>query len=158
MQCQHLAHYETREGIKLDPTKIQKNPGLHTLAKTMLNSMWGKFGQRTNKTQVQEFDNPQKFTAFLDSDKFDVRYVGVLTEQRVESHYRHEVEDDPVAPNLNIFVACSQPVGRGYAFTKPLISCKNASSTLTRTASWSDVDPDSLIIPSVTTWATSRMN
>ena len=65
MQHQHLADYETREGIKLDPAKIQKNPGLRTLAKMMLNSMWGKFGQRTNKTQVQEFDDPQKFTAFL---------------------------------------------------------------------------------------------
>ena len=27
----------------LEPVKIQKNPGLRTLAK-MLNSMWGKFG------------------------------------------------------------------------------------------------------------------
>lgn len=79
MQHQHLADYKTREGIKRDPAKIQKNPGLRTLAKMMLNSMWGKFGQRTNKTQLQEFDEPQKFTAFLESDKFDIRYVGVLT-------------------------------------------------------------------------------
>ena len=54
MERQHLADYETREGIKLDLAKIQKNPGLPTLAKMMLNSMWGKFGQRTNKTQVKE--------------------------------------------------------------------------------------------------------
>ena len=106
MQHQHLADYETHEGIKLDPAKIQKNPGLRTLAKMMLNSMWGKFGQRTNKTQVQEFDDPQKFTAFLKSDKFDIRYVGVLTEERMEIHYKCEMEDDPVSPNLNIFVAC----------------------------------------------------
>ena len=46
MQRQHLTEYES-----CDPTKIQKNPGLRTLAKMMLNSMWGKFGQRTNKTQ-----------------------------------------------------------------------------------------------------------
>ena len=106
MQGQHLADYQSREGITLEPSRVQKNPGLRTLAKMMLNSMWGKFGQRTNKTQVQEFDDPQKFTAFLESDKVDIRYVGVLSEERVEIHYRHEVEDDPVAPNLNIFVAC----------------------------------------------------
>ena len=51
MQRQHLADYETHERIKLDPTTIQKNPGLRTLAKMMLNSMWGKFGQQT---QVKE--------------------------------------------------------------------------------------------------------
>ena len=32
--------------------------------------------------------------------------MGVLNEERVEIHYKHEVEDDPVSPNLNIFVAC----------------------------------------------------
>ena len=105
-QCQHLTDYEEREGIILDPTKIQKNPGLRTLAKMMLNSMWGKFGQRPNKTQVKEFDDPQKFSEFHESDKYDIRYVGVLTEERVEIHYKHEMEDDPVSPNLNIFVAC----------------------------------------------------
>lgn len=103
---QHLAAYQDREGIRLDPTKIAKNPGLRTLAKMMLNSMWGKFGQRTNKTQVREFDDSQKFSAFLESDKYDVSYVGVLTEERVEIHYKHDVDDDPISPNLNIFMAC----------------------------------------------------
>ena len=60
----HLADYRDKEGIELDPEKIEKNPGLRTLAKMMLNSMWGKFGQRTNKTQVREFDDPKKFSTF----------------------------------------------------------------------------------------------
>ena len=72
----------------------------------MLNSMWGKFGQRTNKTQVKEFDDPMTFSKFHESDKFDIRYVSVLTEERVEIHYKHELEEDPISPNLNIFVAC----------------------------------------------------
>ena len=40
--------YEEREGIRLDPTKIQHNAGLRSLAKLLLNSFWGKFGQRMN--------------------------------------------------------------------------------------------------------------
>ncbi|XP_068756959.1 uncharacterized protein [Montipora capricornis] len=48
----HVDAYEARKGIRLDPAKIKKNPGLRALAKMMLNSMWGKFGQRINKTQV----------------------------------------------------------------------------------------------------------
>ena len=50
-----------KEQMQLDPAKIEKNPGLRTLAKMMLNSMWGKFGQKPNKTQVKEFDDPVKF-------------------------------------------------------------------------------------------------
>ena len=72
----------------------------------MLNSMWGKFGQKPNKTQVKEFDDPVKFHEFHDSDKYDIRYVSVLTEQRVEIHYKPQLQDDLVSPNLNIFIAC----------------------------------------------------
>ena len=72
----------------------------------MLNSMWGKIGQKPNKTQVREFDDPIQFHEFHDSDKCDIRYVSVLTKQRVEVHYKHRLQDDPVSPNLNIFIAC----------------------------------------------------
>ena len=37
-----------KENINLDETKIEKNPGLRSLAKLCLNSFWGKFGQREN--------------------------------------------------------------------------------------------------------------
>ena len=32
--------------------------------------------------------------------------MNVLTKERIEVHYKHEVEDNPVNPNLDIFVAC----------------------------------------------------
>ena len=35
-----------------------------------------------------------------------MRFVGVLTEERVEIHYKHEGEDNPVSRNLNILVEC----------------------------------------------------
>ena len=87
-------------------TKSKRIQGLRTLAKMMLNSMWGKFGQRLNKTQVQEFDDPQAFHQFLDTDSLDVRHVSIINDQMVEVHYQHQKEDIPVSPNLNIFIAC----------------------------------------------------
>lgn len=36
----------------------------------------------------------------------DVTYVSVLTKEWVEIHLKNQVEDIPVSPNLNIFVAC----------------------------------------------------
>lgn len=103
---EHLRAYSAREGIQLDRNSIAKNPGKRSLAKMMLNSMWGKFGQRINKNQVKEFSDHQKFSAFHESDKNDIRYVSVLSEEIVEVHYKNELEDVPVSPNLNIFVAC----------------------------------------------------
>ena len=102
----YIQDYYKREGIQLEYHKIEKNPGLRTLAKTMLNSMWGKFGQRLNKTQVQEFDDPKAFHRFLDTDTLDVRHVSIMNDQMVEVLYQYQKEDIPVSPNLNIFVAC----------------------------------------------------
>ena len=61
-QQQHIADYYAKEKIMLEQANIQKNPGLRTLAKMMLNSMWGKFGQKPNKTQVREFTDPAAFS------------------------------------------------------------------------------------------------
>ena len=102
----YIRDYYKHEDIQLEYDKIEKNPGLRTLAKMMLNSMWGKFGQRLNKTQVQEFDDPQAFHQFLDTDSLDVRHVSIINDQMVEVHYQHQKEDIPVSPNLNIFIAC----------------------------------------------------
>ena len=102
----YIQKYFEHEGIQLEYDKIKKNPGLRTLAKLMLNSMWGKFGQRLNKTQIQTFDDPQAFHRFLNTDTMDVRHVSVVNDQMVEVHYQYQDEDIPMSPNLNIFVAC----------------------------------------------------
>ena len=103
---QYLRDYYEHEGIQLEYANIQKNPGLRTLAKMMLNSMWGKFGQRLNKTQVQTFHDPQSFHQFLDTDTMDVRHVSVINDDMVEVHYQYQDQAIPVSPNLNISVAC----------------------------------------------------
>ena len=38
----YIDEYEQYEGIRLDPEKIEYNPGMRSLAKLMLNSLWGK--------------------------------------------------------------------------------------------------------------------
>ena len=95
----HLDDYRDKEGIKLDPEKMEKNPRLCTLAKMMLKSMWSKFGQRTNKMQVREFE-------FCNSNTLQIKYVGIQSDDRVEEQYTLQEEDESILPNLNIFVAC----------------------------------------------------
>ena len=119
----YIQDYFEHEGIQLEYDKIEKNPGLRTLAKMMLNSMWGKFGQRLNKTQLQTFDDPQAFHRFLDTSTLDVRHVSVINDHLVEVHYQYQDEDIPVSPNLNIFVAAFTTCWarlRLYAALEPL--------------------------------------
>lgn len=46
---QYISEYQEREGITLEYTNIKKNPGKKATAKLMLNSFWGKFGEKPNK-------------------------------------------------------------------------------------------------------------
>ena len=62
-QAQHLHVYAQWEGIRLDYNQVQHNPGCRTLTKVMLNSMWGKFGQRQNKMQVWDLLSPKPSTS-----------------------------------------------------------------------------------------------
>ena len=101
----HIQNFYDKEGIRLDPDKIEKNEGLRALAKLMLNSMWGKFGQQNNKKQVRHFTSSQDLVQFLDTQPHDISYISLLDENKVEVHYKLDTED--VMPQLttNVFIA-----------------------------------------------------
>ena len=48
----YLLYVEKKEKIILDPKKIRRNNGLRATAKLLLNSFWGKFGQRDNLSKT----------------------------------------------------------------------------------------------------------
>ena len=48
-KAKYVREYEKYEGILLDKDKIEVNPGRKAVAKVMLNSFWGKFGEADNK-------------------------------------------------------------------------------------------------------------
>lgn len=104
-QRQHCRDWFEREGIVLSHRNIAKNPGQRALSKMMLNSMWGKFGQQENKTQVKEFTEPSDFWHFLDSDQHDIRWISPLDEDRVEVHHKMTPLCETNSPHLNIFIA-----------------------------------------------------
>ena len=50
---QYVCDYQAKEGIALDPLLIEKNPGRKAMAKLMLNSFWGKFGENLHKKTTE---------------------------------------------------------------------------------------------------------
>ena len=72
-QQQYVNNYKDKEGIQLDPDKIQKNPGRRSLAKMMLNSFWGKYGQQGNNSQVAAISSPLRLYNLLNDDTVDLQ-------------------------------------------------------------------------------------
>ena len=106
---QFLADFKEREGINLDYAELEKggNSGLRSLAKLMLNSMWGKFGQRVNKTQVVHFTSPDEFQEFLESDRYVIHKFQTYpqNEEILDVFYTHKESDIEINGRTNIFVA-----------------------------------------------------
>ena len=106
----YVEEYKRHEGIALDVSKIPEtgqNEGLRSLAKLLLNSLWGKFGQRANMLQCQYISDTEAeklFQIISDPSKivssFDIVSPEMLAVfwKRTENFARH-------APNTNIYLA-----------------------------------------------------
>ena len=97
--------YHKKEGVRLDYKKIRKNPGLRALAKLMLNSFWGKFGQRSNLQQVDITDDPRIYFDKLTSDREDETSVNFLSDDAVEMRWKLKEEFFETSTKTNVVIA-----------------------------------------------------
>ena len=104
-QQQYVADYLRHEGVELEAANIAKNPGKRALAKMMLNSFWGKFGQQSNKTQVQPFSEPSKFYQLLQDNEQKLHSIRIVNDHMIEVVHNYEDDATPSQTNINIFVA-----------------------------------------------------
>lgn len=102
----YLQENEQHEGIQLDYKKVEKNPGLRSLAKLTLNSCWGKFGQRPNQTQVTTCTKPSEFFQIIRGDRQMIHRIEIANEHMIEVFHSFKEVCDPVQTNVDIFVAC----------------------------------------------------
>lgn len=101
----YVHEYENREGIKLDPAQIQKNPGRKATAKLMLNSFWGKFGERMNKSNIETVTTPSQLFSLVSDPLLDIRSIRMCTEEVLEVAYTSNKDNAPKGSKTNIFIA-----------------------------------------------------
>ena len=101
----YLRRFEKEEGISLEYDKVKPNPGLKATAKLMLNSFWGKFGQRENLPQIEQCTTPDQLYKLLDDDTLEVQNIRFCTEDVIEVIYIYR--EEAIVPNnrTNVFIA-----------------------------------------------------
>jgi len=115
-KAEFITKFKEKEDIELSAEQLDKgvNSGLRPLAKLMLNSMWGKFGQRPNKTQCVHFTDPQEFHQFLESDKYVIHKIQLLPDRKnaeetnqdaIDVFFSLRDGDEEINAKCNIFVA-----------------------------------------------------
>ena len=101
----YVEDYYKNEGIQLDPDNIKKNPGLRSLAKLCLNSMWGKFAQRSNLSKTVILDEPSEVYKLLLNDTVTVDNIRLINEEIVEVTYKDDGAFASINPNTNVVIA-----------------------------------------------------
>ena len=75
------------------------------MAKIMLNSVWGKFGQRANLPSTTYIREPAQYSSLLTSDTTEVRDVEFVNEEIIQVQCK-KVDDFVVATgNTNVIIA-----------------------------------------------------
>ena len=102
---QYISEYREREGIHLNYDSIQKNAGKKATAKLMLNSFWGKFGERPNKPRTQTITSPSQLFALLFASHKNVSTLRICNEDVLEV-VSTDIDENHVPSNkTNVFVA-----------------------------------------------------
>jgi hypothetical protein len=77
-----LREYKKREGIDLDAAELDKgpNPSKRNISKLLLNSLWGKFCQRSNLNKTVVTTSPEDFWKYFTDDTCEVLDVWHVSE------------------------------------------------------------------------------
>ena len=85
-KAQYIESYYLNEGIKLDPERIEPNPGLRSLGKIMLNSFWGYFGKAENRPKTVYVNDPAKLNKLMSAAGIVVQDLNFVNEDQIPLH------------------------------------------------------------------------
>ncbi|KAG5865699.1 hypothetical protein JTB14_014529 [Gonioctena quinquepunctata] len=101
----YIDRFLERENITLDFSKVMDNPGLRSLAKLILNSFWGKFGQRENQPKTSIVNQSAEFFKMLSNPTIYVNTVLPVNENTLIVNWKYRKEACDSLPTVNVVIA-----------------------------------------------------
>ena len=105
-KAEYVKQYEEHEGIKLHPSRIEKNPGRKQVAKLMLKGFWGKFGENEHRVQTQWIQDEDTWQKIVQDDSIIVKDVRIFNEDVMEVSTLKYEDACQSSGKINIFIAC----------------------------------------------------
>ena len=93
-ECKEVNEYHKNLGFKFTTEKenCKKNPGLRMISKICLNSLWGKFGQRSDLENYEFIDNYNNLLQKITDPKLETTRWDIINENCVELRYKEDGE------------------------------------------------------------------
>ena len=95
-----------KKSFDIDIEKFEFNAGLRSISKLCLNSLWGKFGQRSNMSQTKYVTEVSKFYEILLDDKLDNKSFQFINDDMVQMTYNFKDQFVNNSKNTNVHIAC----------------------------------------------------
>jgi len=83
----YVQSYLDKEGVVLDPAKIEFNPGLRLVGKAALNSLWGRLAKRNNLTKTIFAKTPQAFFAIVHNEMYVCKDFHIVNDNTICLEY-----------------------------------------------------------------------
>ena len=116
-ECDEVNEYHKRLGFdfEIKPENTVKNPGLRQVAKICLNSLWGKFGQRTGMDNYAFYHEYNKMVrCFVNDNKIVPQTWNIIDENCVELRYMEDqnmsIESDYISEITAVFTTANARV------------------------------------------------
>ena len=94
------------KSLDIDVEKFEFNAGLRSISKIYLNSLWGKFGQRSNMSQTKYVTEVSEFYETLLDDKLDSVNFQFINDDMAQMTYNFKDQFVDNSKNTNIYIAC----------------------------------------------------
>ncbi|KAB0795419.1 hypothetical protein PPYR_12258, partial [Photinus pyralis] len=99
---EYIKEYFEVEGVRLDPSKIEKNPGLRQLGKSVITSFWGKLGQRENQSKTTIVRQPEEFYNIMTNPSVDINSVQPINEDTLLVNWEFKEESYTPLSTVNV--------------------------------------------------------
>ncbi|XP_055389973.1 uncharacterized protein LOC129618958 [Condylostylus longicornis] len=101
----YIEDFLQNEDIQLEYEKILNNPGLRSFAKLMLNSFWGKFGQRENLQKTNIINEPFELYEMLTNAAIEVCHILPINERNIVINWQYKEEVTESLSTVNVSIA-----------------------------------------------------
>ncbi|XP_044005444.1 uncharacterized protein LOC122850350 [Aphidius gifuensis] len=102
---QYIEEYFQAENIKIDKENIDFNPGLRTLSKNMLNSLYGKLGQKSSLWRKTICSGLQEYYDIVDNEKNLIQFIEPTNQETVLITWKLINEEEPLTKTTNVVLA-----------------------------------------------------
>lgn len=89
-KIEYIKSYKEKENIILDENQIKNNPGLRSIGKLIVNSFWGKMGQKPNLSRTEYITEPQNFFKLLSDNTVIVNDALIISDETIQVDYEKE--------------------------------------------------------------------